>query len=153
MFDALTIKDARPIAWLKRLFAAVIAALLVIGAISAYRALVQVRSLDLRAPAMLAAGSIVEVAVVSSGRASVDVDVELIQGSHSEKLFRLHVRGSELAFFDPRPRDGSQTATLSQETLARFQRGPARLRAVATGREQFTRLPPPTVRELDVNIQ
>ncbi len=153
MFDALVIKDARPIAWMKRSFVVVIAALLVIGAIAAHRAWVQVRSLDLKAPQALAAGSIVEVAVVTSGRTTVDVDVELIQGSHSEKLFRLHLRGNELAFFDPRPRDGSQTATLNQETLTRFQPGPARLRAVATGREQFTRLPPPTVRELDVNIQ
>ena len=153
MFDALTIKDAWPIAWLKRMFVAIIGTLLVIGAISAHRAWVQVRSLDLKAPQTLAAGSTVEIAVVSSGRTMLDVDVELIQGSHSEKLFRLHLRGNELGFFDPRPRDGSQTAALTKETLAGFQPGPARLRAVATGREQFTRLPPPTVREMDVNIQ
>jgi len=152
MFDALTINDARPIAWLKRSFVVVIGALLVIGAISAYRALVQVRSLDLKAPTSLPAGSVVEVAVVSSGRTTVDVDVELIQGSHSEKLFRLHLRGNELAFFDPRPRDGSQSMTLTEETLARFEPGPARLRAIAVGREQFTRLPPPTVREMAVDI-
>ena len=153
MFDTLTIKDAAPIAWLKRSFVAIIATLLVIGAISAYRAIVQVRSLDLKAPQSLSAGSVVEVAVVSSGRTMVDVDLELIQDSHKEKLFHLHVRGNELGFFDPRSQNGSQTASLSKETLARFQSGPARLRAVAVGREQFTRLPPPTVRELDVNIQ
>jgi hypothetical protein len=153
MFDTLTISDARPIRWLKRSFVAVGGALLVIGSIAAYRALVQVRSLDLKAPQLLASGSTVEVAVVSSGRTTIDVDVELIQGSHSEKLFRLHLRGNELAFFDPRPQNGSQAATLSKETLTRFQPGPARLRAVAIGREQFTRLPPPTIREMDVNIQ
>ena len=153
MFDSLTINDARPIVWMKRSFVAIVTALLAIGAVSTYRALLQVRTLDLKAPQSLAAGSLVEVGVVSSGRTSVDVDVELIQGSHSEKLFRLHVRGSELAFFDPRPRDGSQSATITQETLARFQPGPARLRATAIGREQFTRLPPPTVREMEVQIQ
>ena len=153
MFDSLTVNDARPIVWMKRSFVAIVTALLAIGAVSTYRALVQVRSLDLKAPQLLAAGSVVEVAVVSSGRTTIDVDVELIQNDHSEKLFRLHLLGNELAFFDPRPRNGSQSAPITPETLAHFEPGPARLRATAIGREQFTRLPPPTVREIDVQIQ
>lgn len=124
-----------------------------IGALATYRALVQVRSLELKAPQLLSAGSLVEVVVVSSGRTMVDVEVELVQGSHAEKLFRMHVRGNEFAFFDPRARNASQALTLSNEKLARFHSGPARLRAVAIGREQFTRLPPPTVRELAVDVQ
>ena len=153
MFDSLTIQDAKPIAWLKHVFAFLIVALLAIGAVSSYRAWVQVRSLELNASRALSAGSIVETAVVGSGRTMVDVEVDLIQGEHSERLIFLHLRGNEMGFFDPRTRNASGSATLTQETLSRFQPGRARLRAVATGRHQWTRLPPPTVREVEVEIR
>jgi len=153
MFDSLTIQDAKPIMWLKRVFAFVIAALLAIGMVSSYRAYVQVRDLELSAPAVLSAGSIVTSSVVSSGRTTVDVEVDLIQGAHSERLLMLQVRGNELGFFDPRTRHGSEGAMLTMDILSRFQPGGARLRATATGRHQWFRLPPPTVREFEVEIR
>lgn len=153
MFDELTIHDARPILWLKRLFVFVIGLLLVIGAVSSHRAYFQVRSLELTAPHTLSAGSVVNTSVVGSGRTQVDVEVDLIQGTHSERVLRLHLTGNNLAFFDPRTQHGSGSVALTSEMLSSFQPGPARLRAVATGREQWTRLPPPTVRELDVQIK
>jgi hypothetical protein len=153
MFDELTIRDARPIFWLKRLFVFVIVSLLVIGAVSSHRAYFQVRNLELSAPRVVSVGSIVNTSVVGSGRTQVDVEVDLIQGTHSERLLHLHLTGNELAFFDPRRQHGSDSVVLTSEMLSKFQPGPARLRAVATGREQWTRLPPPTVRELDVEIK
>ena len=153
MFDVLTIRDAWPILWLKRVFVFVIVALLVIGAVSSHRAYFQVRSLELNAPHVLTAGAVVNTSVVGSGRTQVDVDVDLIQGTHSERLMHLHLTGNNLAFFDPRTQHGSDSVVLTSETLSKFQPGPARLRAVATGCEQWTRLPPPTVRELEVEIK
>lgn len=153
MFDELTIQDARPILWLKRLFAFVVVALLLIGAVSSHRAYFQVRSLELSAPHALAVGSVVKASVVGSGRTQVDVDVELIQGTHSERLMHLHLTGNELAFFDPRTQPGSDSVVLTSEMLSKFEPGAARLRAVASGREQWTRLPPPTVREIEVEIK
>jgi len=153
MFDELTIHDPWPILWLKRLFVFVIVLLLVIGAVSSHRAYFQVRSLELTAPHSLTAGSVVNAAVVGSGRTQVDVEVDLIQGTHSERLMHLHLTGNKLAFFDPRTQHGSDSVALTAETLSNFQPGPARLRAVATGCEQWTRLPPPTVRELEVEIK
>ena len=152
MFETQTIPEARPIVWIKRFFVFVIVALLAIGAVSSHRAYIQVRSLELNAPHLLSAGAVVETAVVSSGRTTVDVDVDLIQGTHKERLFTLRVRGNELGFFDPRTQHGSQSVTLTADVLAKFQPGAARLRSVATGREQWMRLPPPTVRELDVEV-
>ena len=90
--------------------------------------------------------------VVGSGRTQVDVNVDLIQGAHSERLFHLHLSGNELAFFDPRPRYGSESVVLTSEMLSEFQPGAARLRSVASGRPQWGRLPPPTVRELEVEL-
>ena len=153
MFDSSTISDARPILWLKRAFAIVILAFLAIGMISAHRAYFQVRSLELNAPRQLTEGSVVHSSVVSSGRTTVDIVVELIQGTHSERLLNLQLRGNELGFFDPRTRHGSDSIALTPEILSRFQPGTARLRSVATGRHQWFRLPPPTVRELEVVIQ
>ena len=152
MFESLTIHEARPIVWLKRVFVFVIVALLAIGAVSSYRAYVQVRSLELGAPRLVSAGSVVTTEVVSSGRTTVDVEVDLIQGTHSELLFKLHLPGNELAFFDPRTQHAFDSVTLTAETLSKFQPGAARLRSIATGRHQWMRLPPPTVRELEVEI-
>ena len=153
MFDTLTIRDARPILWLKRAFAVIIIAFLAIGMVSAHRAYFQVRSLELNAPQQLTDGSVVETSVVSSGRTAVDVVVDLIQGTHSERVLKLHLSGNELGFFDPRKRYGSDSVTLTPELLSKFEPGAARLRSVATGRHQWFRLPPPTVREFEVVIQ
>lgn len=153
MFDELAIHDARPIRWLKRLFVVVIVLLLVTGAVSSHRAYFQVRNLDLTAPHTLTVGSVINTSVVGSGRTQVDVEVDLIQGTYSERILRLHLTGNNLAFFDPRTQHGSDNVALTSEILSSFQPGPAHLRAVAIGREQWTRLPPPTVRELDVEIK
>lgn len=153
MFESLTIKDTRPIAWMKRGFVAVFAALLVIGGLSAHRAYFQIRSLEVQAPQLLTGGSVVHVAVVCSGRNRVGVEAELIQGDHSEALFDFRVPGNNLAFFDPRAQHAAHTAVLNPETLNRFQPGAAVLRVVATGRPQWGRTPPPTIRELPVTIQ
>lgn len=152
MFETLTIPEARPILWLKRFFVFVIIALLAIGTVSSHRAYFQVRSLELNAPHSLSVGSSIQAAVVTSGRTPVDVDVDLIQRTQTERLFSLHVRGNELGFFDPRTQNTSQGISLTSELLSKFQPGAARLRSVATGRPQWMRLPPPTVRELDVEV-
>ena len=153
MFDSLTIKDARPIVWLKRWIAAVFVALLTIGAISAHRAYFQVRSLEVKAPQLLTDGSVVEVDIVCSGRNWVDVNVELIQGGLAGSLLDFRVPGNNLAFFDPRAQHATKTAVLDRETLSAFQPGAAVLRVVAIGRPQWGRTPPPTVRELAVTIE
>lgn len=152
MFDTLNIKDARPIAWLKRGMTATIVALLIIGAVSSHRAYFQVRSLEVKAPPQLNDGSQVEVATVCSGRNAVDVEAKLIQGQYSELLFNFRVPGNDLAFFDPRAQHLTYIAALNHQTLMNFEPGPARLRVVATGRPEWGRVPPPTVRELDVRI-
>jgi hypothetical protein len=82
----------------------------------------------------------------------VDVHLELIQGKHSETLGVLNVHKNEFGFFDLRPKQATQRVTITNEILSRFQNGEARLRATAFGRQQFTRVPPPVVRELPVEI-
>ena len=153
MFDTLTIRDAKPIVWLKRVFLVVIAFYVGVGLVSAHRAYKQVRSLELNSPASLIAGAVVETSVVSSGRTTIDVEVDLIQGAHSERLFVMQLRGNQLGFWDPRARQGSKSAMLRPEMLSKFQPGAARLRSVATGRHQWMILPPPTVREIEVEIK
>lgn len=152
MFETLISPESRAIVWLKRVFRVVIAALLAIGMVSSYRAYFQVWSLELSAPRVLSAGSVVRSEVVTSGRTAADVEVDLIQGTHSKRLIKLHLNGNDFGFFNPRSQHASDSITLTSETLSKFQTGPACLRSVATGRHQWMRLPPPTIRELEVEI-
>lgn len=154
MFDSLAIRDARPIAFVKRTFQVAVGAYLVIGLIAGYRAWYQVHSLDLTtSEPTLRSGSPITTRVVTYARTPVTVKLELIQGTHSEVLATRGVRSNDWSFFDPRPQQATQTVVLNSEALAHFQTGPAQLRATATGRPQLSRLPPPMVRELSVEIQ
>lgn len=154
MFDTPSIKDARSIAVLKKAMLVCLAVFLVIGIISSHRAYFQVRSLELQAAErILHSGSTIETKVVSSGRTYVDVQVEMIQGRHSETLAVQRVPSNEYGFLDPRTQQASLAVSLTPEILARFQSGAAQVRATAFGHSQWTRTPPPVVRELAVEIQ
>jgi hypothetical protein len=147
MFESRVIPEVRSIALLKKAFTGIILALLVIGAVSSYRAYYQVKSLELTAGTELKAGSPVHASVVGSGRTMVDVKVELIQGARAETLMTLHLSGNELVFFDPRSQTTESSINITADRLSRFQPGQAVIRAVAVGRHQWMRLPPPTVLE------
>lgn len=154
MFDSLSFQDARPIALMKRAAPLLLALCLLTAVVSGYRAYYQVRGLELQVsePA-LRNGSVIQAAVVGSGRTTIDVRVELVQGDRSETLAVRHVPGNEWASFDPRPTRASERVALAPEHLARLLPGAAKVRATASGRPQWTRLPPPVVRELAVEIQ
>jgi len=154
MFESLCVREPRALVFLRRAALLFLALCSVTALASGHRAYFQVRSLELRAGGpVLRAGSSVETEVVSSGRTHVDVRVELLQGSHAETLAVQSVRGNEWGSIDPRTRRASQTIVLTPEVLSRFDSGTAVLRATATGRPQWTRLPPPTVRETAVEIR
>lgn len=154
MFDSITRRDARPIALLRRAVLSLLALCLVTALSSGYRAYYQVWGLELQLTGpTLRDGSVIQVALTGSGRTTIDVRVELIQGDHSETLAVQQVRGNEWASFDPRPRRAAQRVLLTPEKLALFRPGPATVRATATGRPQWLRLPPPTVREAAVEIR
>jgi hypothetical protein len=154
MFDSLPERDARPVAVMKKAAPPLLALCLVTATASGYRAYYQVYGLEIGlTETALGEGSAVPVEVTGSGRTTIAVRVELIQGAHAETLAVQQVRGNEWASFDPRPRRASQRIVLTSEQLARFQNGPATVRATATGRPQWLRLPPPTVREAAVEIR
>lgn len=152
MFETKVIPESKPIALLKKIFIAAVILLLAIGAVSSHRAYFQVRDLQIASGGSISTGSTVSTSVVTSGRTTVDVRVELVQGNRFQPLMTMRVRGNELGFFDPRQQRASQTETITSEQLKGFQQGDAKLRAVAVGRPQWGRLPPPTVTEMHVNI-
>lgn len=154
MFERLTFEDARPVTLLKRAALIPLSLFLITGLVSAHRAYYQVRGLELEvSEPVLREGSSIQFGVVGSGRTTLDVRLELIQGAHAETLAARRVRGNEWAFFDPRPTRATHAVVLTPEILSRFVGGAATLRATATGRPQWTRLPPPTVREAAVEIR
>jgi hypothetical protein len=137
----------------RRVVVLVLTAFVLIGMVSTYRAWYQIKSLELSADSVMRAGSVIQTKVITYGRTPVDVQVELIQGSHSETIATYAVRANNWAFFNPRTRHASQNAFLTQGVLVDFEPGPAFLRATATGRHQWTRLPPPLIRTTNVEIQ
>lgn len=154
MFDSLSFQEARPLRLLRRAVLLLLALCFVTAVASGYRAYYQVESLELQlSEPTLRGGSVIQVAVAGSGRTTIDVRVELIQGAHTETLALQRVPGNEWAAFDPRPQRASQRVLLTPEHLARFLDGAAKVRVTATGRPQWTRLPPPMVREASAEIR
>jgi hypothetical protein len=121
--------------------------------LSGYRAWVQVYRLDLVSAPVLRAGSVVRANVVTSGRAYAELRIELVQGAQVETLATRQVPANRDAPTDPRPQRATLAAGLPPQIAARFAPGAAVLRATATGRSQWLRTPPPTVREIAVHLQ
>jgi hypothetical protein len=145
---------SRRVVLARRVVLVLLAVPVAVGMLSGWRAWVQVRSLELHADApVLRGGSIVQARVVTSGRTFVDLRLELVQGTHAETLAVRQVPKNRDAATDPRSRRDSLAVVLTPEQLERFRAGPVLVRAVARGRPQWLREPPPTVRERALEIQ
>jgi hypothetical protein len=118
---------------------------LLVGACSAYRAWVQVYSVGLVTTDTIAPGSTIAVEVVGSGRTFVTVQLLLEQGLRTEPLRSMELPHNGDPVTDPRPQRGRLVLGLRPENLAVFVDGPARLDAIAVGRPQWLRTPPPTI--------
>ena len=131
----------------------IIAVHLLIGLISTYRAYYQIHSLDVTTTDIVQPGSTIKTEVVTYGRSFADVRLELIQHGKTLTLHDQQVAANEFGFYDPRTQTASLSVVITPEMLERFAAGSAVLRATAVGREQWTRLPPPVVREVNVTIR
>ena len=137
----------------KRTVIFVVALHLLIGIVSSCRAYFQVHSLNITAAAdVLQQGSLIETKVITYGRTTVDVRLELIQQGRVVSLHEQRVPGNEFGFYDPRTQSASFSVIITPQSLNRLEAGPAVLRATALGRHQWMRLPPPLVREIPVSI-
>lgn len=152
MFESSAVRGTRAIAWVKRACLVVVSVYLVIGMIAAYRALVQVRSLEIQSPDVLQAGSEVSATVVSYARVPLDVRIELVQDDHSEVLAVYRVPKNEWSLLDPRPRESSQTAVLTAGVVVGFAEGKAIVRGTVIRRQQLGRHPSPVIRERVVQL-
>jgi len=137
----------------KRVLLASIVVQLPIGAMSSYRAWVQIKDLTLTTTSpVLTPGVVVRADLASWARTESDARIELVQGSRVVMLGEVYVRRNHEPVFDPRPQHGSVVVTISPEMLADLQPGPATLHASAVGRPQWMRVPPPTIRDQAVTI-
>ena len=136
----------------KRITFAFLAVHAVLWPLSGYRAWVQVYDVNLRAGPAVAAGSKLVADVTTSGRITIEVEMILDQDSVSKSLGTHFIPSNREPMYDPRPRHDSLVVTLDKSELSSFHAGKANLRAVATGRPQFTRMPPPVMSELAVHI-
>ena len=152
MFET-RIHEKRWLVLLKRAGLVAVSVYLAIGLIALYRAMTQIRSLEVKSEGIVRGGSAITSTVVSYARVPIDVRIELVQDAHTELVAVQRVQKNEWAFLDPRTREVTQTAILTDDLLGRFAGGKAIVRATALGRQQFGRVPPPMVREVSVNIQ
>jgi hypothetical protein len=124
-----------------------------IGALSSYRAWVQIKDLTLSTTSTaLAPGVVVRSNLVSWARTESDARIELVQGQRVAMLGEVYLPRNHEPVFDPRPKHGSVVVELTPAMLDGFQPGTAMLRATAVGRPQWLRVPPATVREQPVTI-
>ena len=138
---------------LRRIILPLLCVHVVLADIPGYRAIRQLFSLEIRAPATaLSAGSLVGVKVVTSGRVEADAILELVQGVRSETLLVKFVKRNWDGPYDPLPKRDSGFVALTSETLGRFTAGPATLRATAHGSMQWLRTPPAIVTERVVEV-
>ncbi len=123
------------------------------GLFSAYRALVQVRSLDLDVPrAQVRIGDTVRVRAVSWARTRVRFDLQLIQGAKSTVLASRVIPDNYNASIDPRWRRDSIVIVMTDTLLSGYERGGAKFRATAIGGPQWLRTPPPLIQQREVNV-
>ena len=123
------------------------------GLFSAYRAWVQVRSLELTLPGnAIRPGDTVRVRAVSWGRTRVHFDLQLLQGDRSTTLGAHVIPDNHNPSIDPRWRRDSIVVVLTQPLLAQYGRGVATFRASAIGGPQWLRTPPPLIREMRVTL-
>ena len=139
--------------WLRTLTIAVLVLWLPSAAYSGFRAIVQIFDLDIRTSSTtLTPGSVVQADVVTSGRTHADVVLELRQQTTVDTLGSLLVPGNRDGALDPRPRRASLRIVLTSDHLASLAPGPVTIRAVAVGRSQWMRTPPPTITERVANV-
>lgn len=123
------------------------------GLFSAYRAWVQVRSLELNAPrSEIRSGDTVRVRAVSWARTRVRFDLQLVQGERARTLAARVIPDNHNPSIDPRWRRDSIVVVLTPALLEEYDRGPATLRATAIGGPQWLRTPPPLIRQRRVNL-
>ncbi|HJQ97552.1 MAG TPA: hypothetical protein VJ826_04505 [Candidatus Polarisedimenticolaceae bacterium] len=153
LFENVLIRDSRRDTIIKRAFLVFVGIHVVLMLWSGWRAWFQVKSLEMGVPfAALRPGVAVSTDCVNYCRVPVEVKVELVQGERVERLATQQIRDHWIPAYDPRWRRGTQRIVVTPEMLAGFSPGPATLRATATGRPQWLRLPPPLVREAAVVI-
>ena len=142
------------ITWVRRSLGFLTVLIVLDGAVSAYRAWVQVFSLNLQvADTALSPKSSVQVSVTTSGRTYVQVQLALLQSGRTEVLALEEIPKNNDAALDPRPQRRTSIVELPRALWNRFRTGPGVLRATAIGRPQWLRTPPPTVRELTVTLR
>ena len=125
------------------------------AAISGYRAIVQIYRVDLQAPDTLRVGSQVALSVTTSGRVIGTATLVIVQGNRLDTLHWHRVRNNHIGTFisqslNPFPVHDSVTVSIAAANLAKFEPGPATLRAIGLGGSQWLRVPPPTIRERPV---
>jgi hypothetical protein len=123
------------------------------GLFSAYRAWVQVRSLELIVPCKeIRAGDTVRVRAVSWARTRVHFDLQLVQGTRSTTLAAHVIPDNHNPSIDPRWRRDSIVVVLTPRLLVGYDPGVDALRASAIGGPQWLRTPPPLIRETPVTL-
>ena len=138
---------------LKRICIAVAVVHFSLAAASGYRAVVQIYSVDLETPKVLAAGTQMHARVSTAGRTYVDTRVEIVQGSTVERIATYQVPQNDSFFYDFRTKRAAFDVTVPPDIMSRFKPGPAKVRLIAEGRMQWVHVPPPKIQVVPIELR
>jgi len=121
--------------------------------LSGFRAWVQVYDVELHASTNRATpGTRIVANVETSGRIGIDITMVANQGGRTVTLGSMRIPSNEQAIYDPRPRHDSLVVSLDADMLQQISAGSVAITATATGRPQFTRMPPPVIKQITLTV-
>jgi hypothetical protein len=152
--EAVTRRESRVVAWVRRGTIAIACIYAVSFSWSIYRRINQILRIAPHATSLvLAPGSTVGYDVITSGEVQNRIRLELVQGTRSEVLREQRASVNRISGLDPRVFRYTATVAITPVLLARFRPGPATLRVTGFGGQKLLRTPAPRVRELQVRLQ
>src|SRR4051812_28739333 len=130
--------DARAVTWVKRVLIGLFCVHFKLAAWDMYKRIWQVLRADLYVSSTtVKAGATVSYDVITTGETYNVIQLELVQGAHTETLLRQRARLQAIATYDPRVFQYTPTITITPELLNRFAPGPATLRLTGFGGQKL----------------
>ncbi len=147
-------RESRVFRWLWRITLVTACAHAALFCWSIYRRLWQVQRIEIVSPpTSIAAGTTIELDVITSGEVQNLIRLELVRGERHEVLYERRAQVNRFSAYDPRLFRYRPVITIAAEPLARLGAGAATLRLTVFGGQKLLQTPKARVREVQVQLR